>query len=174
MISEFQKITPEELPGNFFKLIGSDWMLITAGNTASWNTMTASWGTLGVLWNKPVSICFIRPQRYTYQFTERNHFYTLSFFSEDYREVLNFCGTKSGRDFDKSAETGLNPMETPNGSISFREARIILECRKLYSDLIQPGNFILSDVISKNYPRKDFHRFYIGEITDARVRSMDS
>lgn len=173
MIHEFQKMAPGELPGNFIKLIGSDWMLITAGTPGSWNTMTASWGTLGVLWNKPISICFIRPQRYTYLFTERNPFFTLSFFSEEYREALNFCGTRSGRDFDKAAETGLTPMETQNGSVSFREARIILECRKLYSDLIQPGKFIVPDLVPKNYPKKDFHRFYIGEIMDARIKSID-
>ena len=71
-------------------------MLITAGEMNSFNTMTASWGSLGELWNKKVCFCFVRPVRYTYQFTENNDTFTLSFFEEKYRKVLNLCGTKSG------------------------------------------------------------------------------
>jgi flavin reductase (DIM6/NTAB) family NADH-FMN oxidoreductase RutF len=173
MINEFQRIQPGEIPDNTFKLIGEDWMLITAGDANSWNTMTASWGTLGVLWNKPVAICFIRPQRFTYQFSERNLFFTLSFFTEQYRDALNFCGTKSGRDYDKAAETGLTIMQTERGSVAFSEARLILECRKIYTDLIQPGQFIMPDLVQKNYPRKDFHRFYIGEVVNTYIKAME-
>ena len=57
--------------------IDKEWMLITAGDQQSRNTMTASWGTFGTLWNKPVSIIFVRPQRYTYQFCENNDYYSL-------------------------------------------------------------------------------------------------
>ena len=48
---------------NLFSRINKDWMLVTAGNQEKCNTMTASWGGAGVLWNKPVSFIFIRPQR---------------------------------------------------------------------------------------------------------------
>jgi flavin reductase (DIM6/NTAB) family NADH-FMN oxidoreductase RutF len=162
--SGFIQVDPESLNDNFFKLINKDWMLVTAGITGNFNTMTASWGTTGILWNKPIAICFIRPHRYTFQFAEQYEYYTLSFFGNKYREILNFCGANSGRDTDKIASTGLIPVETNNGSITFEQASLVLECKKLYADFLKPDNFIAPGIIEKNYPNRDFHRFFIGEI----------
>ena len=91
-------------------LIGKQWMLVTAGTSEKFNTMTASWGGLGWLWNKPVAFVFIRPERYTHGFIEASDCMTLSFYGEEYREALKICGTKSGRDTDKVAATGLTPI----------------------------------------------------------------
>jgi flavin reductase (DIM6/NTAB) family NADH-FMN oxidoreductase RutF len=160
----FTKVTVESLHENFFKLINSDWMLITAGTLGSFNTMTASWGTTGILWNKPIAICFIRPHRYTFGFADRHDYFTLSFFGNQYRETLNYCGKVSGRDTDKVKHTGISPMETPHGGITFKEASLVFECRKLYADFLKEEHFLMLEIIGKNYPRKDFHKFFIGEI----------
>lgn len=164
MDTMFNPCKPEELKDNFFHLINKEWMLVTAGNSVSYNTMTASWGTTGILWNRPVAICFVRPHRHTFQFTEKHDGFTLSFFDHRYREVLDFCGTHSGRDIDKAAQTGLKPVQTPLGSIAFEQARLVLECRKIYADFLKPDHFIVPEIAAKNYPGRDFHRFYIGEI----------
>ena len=156
-------IKPEELNDNIFKLIGSDWMLITSGDKDAFNTMTASWGSMGVLWHKQVCFIFVRPQRYTYEFIEKNDLFTLSFFTEKYRKALNLCGSKSGRDIDKVVETGLTPEVSKNGSVYFSEARLIVECKKLYFQDLKPENFI-DPQIEKNYKGDDYHRLYIGEI----------
>ncbi len=166
----FKKITPESIDDNVFSAIGNDWMLITAGKPESYNTMTASWGTMGILWNLPIAICFIRPQRYTYGFAEKADFFTLSFFEEKFRDILRFCGSKSGRDYDKAAETGLKTFATENGNVGFEQSRLIIECKKIYADNIEPENFIVNELIRKNYPKKDFHRFYIGEVRDVLVK----
>ena len=132
--------------------------------------MTASWGGLGWLWEKPISFIFIRPQRYTLEFTEREAWYTVSFFSEKYREALRLCGTKSGRDTDKTAESGLSPFETENGNVAFQEARIILECKKLFATDIRENDFIVKELIQKIYPTKDFHKMYFGEIVNIWIK----
>ena len=72
--------------------------------------MTASWGGLGVLWNANVSFAFVRPSRYTFEFLEREKYYTLSFLGLSQRRALQICGSKSGRDTDKVAEAGLTPV----------------------------------------------------------------
>jgi flavin reductase (DIM6/NTAB) family NADH-FMN oxidoreductase RutF len=159
----FKEIAPEAMEGNAFKLIGKDWMLITAGSLGSYNTMTASWGGLGVLWNRNVSFCFVRPTRYTFQFMESAELYTLSFFTEDHREALNYCGAHSGRDVDKASETGLTPFQPAEGTVSFQEARLILLCKKIYTQDFEPGRF-LDPAIDGNYPKKDYHRIYIGQL----------
>ena len=130
-------------------------MLVTAGNAEKFNMMTASWGGLGFLWNRPVAFVFIRPQRYTFDFVERNEGFTLSFFGEEYRKVLQLCGTKSGREIDKVAETKLTPFATPSGNMAFEEASLVLDCRKCYTDMIEKGNFIDYETVARWYPHED-------------------
>ena len=101
-----EKCEVKSLDQNVFTLIGEQWMLITAGTPEHCNTMTASWGGLGVLWGADVATCYIRPQRYTYEFIEKSDYFTLSFLGEAYRKQLALCGAKSGREVDKVKECG--------------------------------------------------------------------
>jgi flavin reductase (DIM6/NTAB) family NADH-FMN oxidoreductase RutF len=166
----FESVSPGKLRENFFNLIKDEWMLITAGDIGNYNTMTASWGTIGILWNKPIAVCFIRPHRYTFQFAEQYECFTLSFFDYHSREILDFCGTHSGRDINKVGQTGLRPLETSLGNIIFEQARLVFECRKIYSDFLKPENFTLPEVATKNYPGNDFHKFFIGEIVGCYLK----
>ena len=161
-MNEFIAISPYELEGNPFQMIDKQWMLITAGNQQKANTMTASWGGLGVLWFKPVSFAFIRPTRYTYEFTEREDAYSLCFFGEEYREALKLCGTISGRDRDKIAEAGLT-LRYEDGVPYFDEAETVMICRKLAVQDIDPAGFV--DPTVENHYNNDYHRVYTGEIT---------
>jgi flavin reductase (DIM6/NTAB) family NADH-FMN oxidoreductase RutF len=165
----FEEIDIKNLPDNVFQLLDHDWMLITAGTKDKFNTMTASWGTYGILWNKPIAIIFIRPHRYTFSFVENSSQFTLTVFPEKYRKTLQYCGQFSGRNVDKIKETGLKPLILPSGNIAFEQARIIIECKKLYADYLTSENFIDKEIIHRIYPSKDFHRMYIGEITRCLV-----
>lgn len=156
------EISPSNLEGNVFEIIGKDWALISAGDEKACNTMTVSWGGLGVLWNKNVATIYVRPQRYTKEFIENSDYFTISFFDDTQRESLTFCGKNSGRDCNKIEECGLTPIYQDN-TVAFDEAKITLVCKKIYFQDITPDNFI-DESISKNYPLKDYHRMYIGEI----------
>lgn len=168
-MENFKLIEPNNLNESSIRLIGFDWMLITAGNKGNFNTMTASWGGLGFLWSKPVAFIFIRPQRFTYNFVETNNFFTLCFFEPKFKAVLNYCGTKSGRNSDKITDTGLTPLQTAQGGIYFDEARLVLNCKKIYFDNINPDHFVDKNLLV-NYPDKDFHRMYIGEILECFIK----
>ncbi len=163
-MNEFVKTDPYKEEINVFSRINKQWMLITAGDKNHFNTMTASWGGMGVIWERPVAFVFIRPQRYTLEFTEKEPVMTLSFFDEKFRSALNICGSRSGRNTDKVKESGLTPMEVPSGSMAFNEADYILECRKLYADSLKEACFIDTDIRKKIYPKNDFHRMYVVEI----------
>ena len=166
----FKETKPELLTDNPFKLIGSDWMLFTAGNLPApgFNTMTASWGGLGVLWERRVATCYIRPTRHTFSYIEKATLFTLSFFDEKHRAALTYCGTHSGRDTDKVRGAGLTPAQEA-GFVYFSEARLVLACRKIYHQDIDPGRF-LDPKIEGMYPQKDYHRMYIGEIVTCLVK----
>lgn len=168
-MSRLVSISPDEISDNAIKLIGSEWMLIAAGTRESFNMMTASWGGLGMLWNWPVAYTFIRPQRYTRQFADKHDSFTLSFFDETMRDTLQVLGSRSGREIDKMHYPGLTPQATANGNVYFAEARLVLECTKVYQHDINPAQF-LSREIEQWYPEKDYHRMYIGRIDWALAR----
>jgi len=170
MISGFKKQDVKSLSENIFKLLDNDWMLITAGTLESFNTMTASWGGFGILWNKPTATCVIRPQRHTFGFMEKSDYFTLTFFTEEYRNALQICGKKSGRDTDKIKESGLTPLATNHETIAFEQSKLIMVCRKLYVDDLKPEKFIDTTIPGKIYPNKDFHRFYIAEIVECYMK----
>jgi flavin reductase (DIM6/NTAB) family NADH-FMN oxidoreductase RutF len=165
MYQEFKSINPYELNESAFRLVGKDWMLVVAGNMENYNMMTASWGSLGVLWNKPVASVFIRPPRFTYEYIEKNSYFTLCFFDEKYRKLLNILGSKSGRNINKMQLDELEALPLENGGVYFNQARLVIECRKLYYNDIDPENF-LDASISGHYPKKDYHRMYIGEVVN--------
>ena len=164
-MDRFKKISPREIAENPFSLIGDDWGLVTAGGRDSFNTMTVSWGGVGILWGKPVVYAFIRPQRYTYGFLEREERFSLSFYPEEYRKALALCGSKSGRDVDKVAATGLIPAFTEDNVPYFEQAKLVLICKKLYAQDLNEQSVIDSEAVLPNYKGDDWHRMYVGEIT---------
>lgn len=169
---EMRKIDVSELKDNFFESIGKEWMLVTSGTAGRFNTMTASWGCVGWLWNKPVAIIFIRPERLTHEFIEKEEKLTLSFLGQgaDMRSVYNVCGSQSGRDIDKVAETGLEPLVTECGCVTFKQSRLTLECAKLYKDSMNPERFMDSST-DKWYGdgKGGYHDFYVLEILNVYV-----
>src|SRR3990172_5440695 len=104
MADKFKRIDPSGLTDNALKLIGADWMLVTSGDHDNFNTMTASWGGLGILWDKKMAFCVIRPRRHTSGFMNSAPNFTLSFFGKNSRDTLLYCGTNSGRDVDKISQ----------------------------------------------------------------------
>ena len=169
-IMSFKKINLSDLTFNPFTLIGKDWMLITSGSPSAFNTMTASWGQLGKLWNKDVFTCYIRSNRFTYEFIENNSCFTASFFGEQHRDALSYCGSHSGRDCNKAENAGLTPTEL-DGCTAFEEADMVFVCRKLYKDAIKRDSFLTSDSLDdKFYSNDPYHAQYISEIVAVYVK----
>ena len=164
-----RNIDPKTLDQNVFSLIGDRWMLITAGTADRCNTMTASWGGLGVIWGAPAATCYIRPQRYTKEFVDREEYFTLAFFGEEYRPALSLCGSKSGRDVDKVKECGFTVKSAACGAPYFEEAGVVLVCRKRFAQDMDPEN-MPREIKDKWYPQRDYHTLYIGEIVEVLVQ----
>lgn len=175
----FRLIDPEDLNENPFRMIGKDWMLLTAGQGEKFNTMTVAWGTVGILWWRPVVSCYVKPDRYTTEFIETEKYFTFSILGPEYRTALEFCGTNSGRNVDKVKQTGLTPLRIPEdlsdpagfseSVVAFSEARTILVCRKIWYEDIVPSH-VLDDALRIRYEEKSQHRMYVGEIDLCLVR----
>lgn len=174
-----KEIQVYDIKDNPFKLIAKDWMLVSVGKPGvneqgklNYNTMTANWGGVGYLWHKPVVYVFVRPERYTYTFMEQAEQFTLSFFEDDDRGALNLLGKKSGRDGDKIFEAGLHPIFTQDGNPTFEEARMTLECKKLFKTQLAGADFLDHEILTSAYGQKGgFHHLYIAEIQHVWVKN---
>ena len=144
-------------------------LVLTAGDFArgDFNAMTIGWGSLGVMWSRPFVQVVVRPVRYTYEFLERHESFTVCAFPARWANALDLLGTKSGRAGDKIAEAGLHPIASAKvAAPGYAEAELILECRKIYSDDLDPRRF-LDTAIEAKYLHRDYHRIYFGEIVAA-------
>lgn len=176
-----KEIAVAEIRGNLAEMIGRRWMLISSGvakteqvgmkgcatpDNKQFNTMTASWGFMGYYANRYCAMVLVRPERYTYEFIEKNDTFTLSFFPEKYRKALSLLGTRSGRDGDKITEAGLTSRFTPDGNPTFMEADLVIECRKIYSAMMQEDGFLDTTILDKWYGEGHggLHKMYWGEI----------
>ena len=151
---------------------GKDWMALAAGDEKGYNAMTVAWGEVGTLWDRydtkrhevyPVATVYVRPQRYTKEFLDREEFFTLSYLGKGHRKELGYLGSCTGRDSAKMAECGLAPVFA-YGTVYFAEAELVLVCRKLYCQKLEEASFVDRVLIERNYPERDFHTMYTGEI----------
>jgi flavin reductase (DIM6/NTAB) family NADH-FMN oxidoreductase RutF len=162
----FRKINVGSFNENVFTTLNKEGALLTAGKPDHFNTMTISWGTFGMLWNKPVLFVFVRPQRYTSEFMTSNHYFTVSLLRQEYKDIIDYCGSHSGRDSDKIKATGLVPHPTDLGNVIYEQIRWAFECKKIYDDKIKPESFLDPSIIQTTYQKSDFHRMFIGEIVN--------
>ena len=169
-MNNYKEIKPSDFERSPFKLIGDEWMLITAPDEAKEsgaNAMTASWGGLGVLWNTPVATVYVRPQRHTYSLMENCERLSLCFFDAKHKKALGFCGKASGKDTDKLKECGFTCHKIDGVSV-INEADTVMICKKLYADDLKEERFIDKEHLS--HYNGDFHRFYILEIEKILVK----
>ena len=156
------QILSTEMQKNVFELYNKSWALLTSGDKDDFNTMTISWGGLGHLWRKDVAYVYVRPTRYTYEYIEKNDYFTVSFFGEEYREDLTYLGKNSGRDEDKLAKTSLTPTFV-DGTVIFDQAEYVMVCKKVHSVDITREQF--NDKETENvYTNDNLHKQYIGVI----------
>ena len=169
---DYVTVSPEEFDENIFNLVGKDWTVITAGEEP--NSMVASWGGVGIMFNKPVTWCFLRANRYTLEKIKETGFYTMSYFPEQYKGDIMPFGTKSGRNTDKMAQTKLTPVLTPAGAPAYKEAKIIIECKLIAAPTVSKDEFYTQegkDFLQGGYDEaKDWHKLVYGEITKIYIK----
>ena len=170
----FKQVSPEEISDNVFTLVGKDFYVITAGKEAHYNSMIGSGGGMGLLFKKPTIWGLFQANRYTLKLIRKEQTYTMSYFPDEYKKQMLFLGSKSGRDSDKMKEVELTSIQTPSGDRSFKEARLIIECRLTQITTPTITDFYTQeakDYISEAYKdASDYRNYVFGEITHVWVR----
>lgn len=164
-MKKFMKIIPSDFKNSVFSEVGNKWLLVTAKDEENGriNAMTASWGTMGILWNKPVCVIFVRPQRHTKSLVDKEDVFSVNILESGHALAYKICGSLSGRDLDKVKESALTPV-TLDGAYGFEESETVMVLKKLYADDLKEGSFIDKSLLS-HYKDGDFHTAYVCEIT---------
>lgn len=162
----FKEISAREIDGNFIKMIADEWMLISAGQEGDYNMMTASWGFAGEMWGNDAVVIAVRPQRYTMEFIDKHDTFALSFYGDN-KAIHKVCGSKSGRDTDKTKETGLTPVFSDD-TVYFEQARLVVICKKQYVCRLQKENFVDQSVFK--WYNDDYHYMIVGKIEKVLIK----
>lgn len=165
MSDKWEKINPEDLSMQPVKAFNKDWFALTVEASRNVNAMTISWGTIGELWNKPVVIVYVSSSRASKRMMDRASTFTISAFPESFRnrESLAYIGSHSFDDEpEKIKNSGLTLEKTPEGALTYKQASLVLQCKKIYSDDFKK-NLMPSEIV-KIYDNLGLHTFYIGEI----------
>jgi flavin reductase (DIM6/NTAB) family NADH-FMN oxidoreductase RutF len=129
------------------------------------NTMAIGWATIGFVWRQPILMVAVRNSRHTFGIIEKAADFTVSVPLRNMEEAIMFCGTKSGRDYDKFKECHLEPKDAQKVvSPIINTPGLHFECKIVFRTAMDPGQ--LAEEYEKLYPRKDYHTLYFGEIQD--------
>jgi flavin reductase (DIM6/NTAB) family NADH-FMN oxidoreductase RutF len=158
---DLKTLTPE-----VFSVFGENNALLTAGDRTACNTMTIGWCGLGRVWNLPACTVFVRPERYTYRFMQRQDYFSVCVLPPANRDTMKFCGTKSGRDVDKFQACGLTVQYGAGDTPFIAEAEWALVCKKCYAQDLKP-ECVLDDLVNRFYRGEGWHRMYLGEVLEA-------
>lgn len=174
----FKQISAEEISEKFniFTLVGKDFYAVTAGKRDHYNSMIGSGGGFGLFFKKPTTWCFFRKDRYTLELIEKEQTYTLSFFPIEYKEQMLFLGRESGRDSKKMEEVNLTSIQTPSGDMTFKEAKLVIECRLTAITTPDPDDFYSQesrDYIDEAYKdANEYRKLVFGEITNVWIKKQ--
>lgn len=162
----WQEITPRDIEGNPVRMFADEWFELAAGKEGDMNLMTIAWGTLGELWSKPVVTVYVSTSRATYEYMEKNDYFTITHFPSAMREKLQYLGTASGRDEDKVRGADLTVEFTKLGNPIFAEADLAIECKKIYSDQFKADKMPIERRQWHEETGTGIHVMYVGEIVN--------
>ncbi len=146
-------------------------LLVSQGEKGHPNVMAIGWGTIGVIWQKPIFVVLVRPSRYTYKLIEEVGEFTVNIVPPQLKEVVQYCGTVSGRDHSKFKERQLTAIPSMKVKIPIiKECILHFECRVVHKNDLIPSELERS-IIPSLYPKGDFHRVYFGEILACQYES---
>ena len=137
---------------------------LTVQSGKALNTMTIGWASLGHVWRKPIMMVAVRSSRHTFSIIETAKDYTVSIPSVDMKREVTFCGTKSGRRYDKFKECDLQLLPGQKVVTPIIKAPgLHLECTIIYKSTMDPEQ-LDEEYDAVLYPESDYHTLYFGEI----------
>lgn len=123
--------------------------LVTCGaSPEEWNMLTVAW--TGTVCSDPAMLFIsVRPERHSYDIILRRNEFTLNLTTEDMARATDWAGVRSGKDYDKFAETGLTPLPGEMvASPTIEESPLAIECRVKSVTRLGTHDMILAEVLN--------------------------
>lgn len=124
-------------------------VLVSCGSTPEeYNVLTAAW--VGTICSDP-AMCYVslRPERHSHAIIKRNMEFTLNLTTEDLARATDWCGVRSGRDYNKFKEMGLTPVKGVKvASPYIDEAPVSVECRVKEIVSLGSHDMFVADVLN--------------------------
>ena len=124
-------------------------VLVSCGASAEeYNMLTVAW--TGTICSEP-AMCYIsvRPERHSYEIIKRTGEFVINLTTSALARATDWCGVRSGRDYDKFKEMGLTPMASAKvAAPTIAESPVAIECR--VKDIIPLGShdMFLAEVVN--------------------------
>ena len=163
----FRDVPAEFMREHINKLTGHDLALMSAGNINLYNSSVVSCRFAFELTFRPIAVCFLRPQKHVIRFIDKNETFSLCYFSVEHKHILDFFGSKSGGVVGTSNKK-FEPFVTESGNIYYPQARLVLECRKVFNlELIlsqEIQTILAREKAREIYPGGEMPRMFVGEV----------
>ena len=105
-------------------------VLVSCGSTEDeYNILTVAW-TGTICTNPPMCYISVRPERHSYDIIKRNMEFVINLTTEDMAFATDWCGVRSGKDYNKFEEMHLTPGKAKAVSAPIiEESPLCIECR---------------------------------------------
>ena len=124
-------------------------VMVSCGATAEeYNIVTVAW-TGTTCSNPPMCYIGLRPERHSYDIIKRNKSFVINLTTKKLSFATDWCGVKSGRQFNKFSEMKLIPIPAAKVSAPvIAESPVNIEC--VVKDIIEQGthHLFLSEVVN--------------------------
>ncbi len=150
-------------------LEGAGAFLVVEDSIGRVNVMTIGWAQLGPVWGEPVLTVLVRPSRHTFALLAKaSHFSVCVPRRGELKQELAFCGSKSGRDYDKARACGLKLKDGAAKGIKYIEGcGLVYQCELYGSTRLAEGDPAPA-ALSGFYPgAKDLHALFFGKVIKA-------
>ena len=124
-------------------------VLVSVGeNEQEWNIFTVAW-TGTVCTNPPMCYISVRPERHSYGILKRTGEFVINLTTQRLARAADWCGVRSGRDYNKFAEMGLTPVAaTQVKAPVIEESPISIECRVREIKPLGSHDMFIADVVN--------------------------
>ena len=149
-------------------LEGGGAFLVVEDKSGRVNIMTIGWAQAGFVWGMPVMTVFVRPSRHTHQLLGKaSHFSVCVPAAGSRTKELAFCGSRSGRDYDKARACSLPLSEGVKKDIKYVQGPgLVYQCELLGGSELAAGT-LPEAVRASYYAAGDVHTMYFGKIVRA-------
>jgi flavin reductase (DIM6/NTAB) family NADH-FMN oxidoreductase RutF len=133
-------------------------VIVSCGSTPEeYNLLTISWvGTICT--NPPMCYISVRPERHSYEIIKKNMEFVINLTNEEMAFATDWCGVKSGKDYNKFEEMNLHPGKGQLVSAPIiKESPLCIECK--VKEIVKLGShdMFIAEVINVQADSKYIH-----------------